>query len=192
MARVIRQAPGCYTHNFVKPRFYFLISLCFLAGCVNIPDSYAPPVQRRPLAGAEPAPVGRFVNMADANAEAYIVKDVASGVEAGAWRWARKRPELRFFLDKTDHLNFKADFSVAGVTLKETGPVTISLFINGNLLDSVKCAEAGALHFDKPVPEKFLRANSVNFAAMEIDKVWVSKTDGAVLGFILTRAGFTP
>lgn len=173
-------------------RPYILIPFCLLAGCANIPDSYAPPVQRRPLGGAEPAPVGRFVNMADANAEAYIVKDVAAGVEAGSWRWARKRPELRFYLDGIDRLNFRADFSVADATLKETGPVTISLFINGNLLDSVQSAEAGEKHFDKPVPAKFLRANSLNFAALEADKVWVSKTDGAVLGFILTRAGFTP
>ena len=51
-------------------------------------------------------------------------------------------------------------------------------------------AAAGEKHFDKPVPANFLRARSVNFAALEIDKVWVSKTDGAILGFILTRAGF--
>ena len=69
--------------------------------------------------------------------------------------------------------------------------MTISFFINGNLLDSVKYSSAGEQHFEKPVPAKFLRSNSMNFAALEIDKVWVSKIDGAALGFILIRAGFT-
>jgi hypothetical protein len=184
--------PECYTHNFVTAfRLYILLLICILIGCVNIPDSYAPPVQRKPLGGTEPNPVGHFVQMGDLNATAYIVKDVADGAEAGSWRWARKRPELRFFLDTVDNLSFKVDFSIAESLLRETGPVTISVFINGHPLDVLKYSEAGEKHFDKPVPVNFLRAKSMNIAAMEIDKVWVSKSDGAVLGFILTRAGFT-
>jgi hypothetical protein len=175
-------------HEF---RLYILLSLSFLGGCVNIPDSYAPPVQRRPLSGTDPSPVGHFVNMSDSNADAYIVKDISEAAEAGTWRWTRKRPELRFFIETTEHLNFKADLSIAESTLKETGLVTISVFINGNLLETVKSAEPGEKHIDKPVPAKFLRPKSLNFVALEIDKVWVSKTDGAILGFILTRAGFT-
>jgi len=183
---------GCYTHSFVSERhLYTCLCLILLAGCANIPDSYAPPVQRRPLSGTEPSPVGHFVNMSDANADAYIVKDVSDASEAGSWRWVRKRPELRFFLETTDHLNFKADFSVAESTFRDTGPVNISVLINGKLLDTIPCAEPGEKHFDKPVPAKLLRAKAMNFAALEVDKVWVSKSDGAVLGFILTRAGFT-
>jgi hypothetical protein len=129
--------------------------------------------------------------MGDLNADAYIVKDVADGTEAGSWRWARKRPELRFFLETVDHLNFKADFSIAETLFRETGPVTFSIFINGQPLDVLKFSEAGEKHYEKPVPAKLLRVKSMNFVAIEVDKVWVSKTDGVVLGFILTRAGFT-
>ncbi len=129
--------------------------------------------------------------MGDPNADAYIVRGVSSSAEAGSWRWTRKRAELRFFLDSTAHFNFKSDFSVADSTFQDTGPVTISVFINENLLDTIRCDTAGEKHFEKAVPESFLHAKSVNMAAMEIDKPWVSKTDGAVLGFILTRAGFT-
>ena len=171
-------------------RPYILLSLSLLSGCANIPDSYAPPVQRRPLSGADPSPIGHFVTMSDPDADAYIVRDVSQSAEAGAWRWTRKRPELRFFLDTIEQLNFKADLSIAETTLRETGPVTISVSINGNLLDTIHYADSGEKHIDKPVPAKFLRPKSVNFAVLEIDKVWVSKTDGAVLGFILIRAGF--
>jgi hypothetical protein len=95
------------------------------------------------------------------------------------------------FLDSIEHLKFKADLSIADATLKDTGPVTISVFINGHLLDTMMYASAGRKEFEKPVPAGFLLPKSVNLAALEIDKVWVSKTDGAVLGFILTTAGFT-
>jgi hypothetical protein len=172
-------------------RLSILLSLSLLSGCANIPDSYAPPMQRKPLSGTEPSPVGHFVTMSDPNADAYIVKDVSPAAEAGSWRWTGKRPEMRFFLETTEHLNFKADFSIAETTLRETGPVTVSVLINGKVLDTLKYADAGEKHFDKPIPANLLRAKTVNFAALEIDKVWVSKTDGAVLGFILTRAGFT-
>ena len=66
----------------------------------QLPDSYDPPVQRKPLGGTEPTPIGHFVQMGDLNATAYIVKDVADGAEAGSWRWARKRPELRFYISR--------------------------------------------------------------------------------------------
>jgi len=169
-----------------------LLPFFFLSGCANIPDSYAPPVQRKPLDGTEPKPLGHFVNMGDLNATAYIVKDVADVAEAGSWRWARKRPELRFYLETIENLTYKADFSIADMLIRETGPVTISIFVNDHLLATVKSAEAEEKHFEKPVPPKFLRAKAINIVAMEIDKVWVSKTDGTVFGFILSRAGFTP
>ena len=94
-------------------QIYTLLSLSFLSGCANIPDSYAPPMQRKPLTGTEASPVGHFVTMSDPNSDAYIVKDVSPAAEAGTWRWTGKRPELRFYLETTEHLNFKADFSIA-------------------------------------------------------------------------------
>jgi hypothetical protein len=172
-------------------RPYILLPLCLLAGCANIPDSYAPPIQRRPLTGTEPSPIGTFANLGEPSADAYIVRDITEYVDSSSWRWTRKRPELRFFLDSTEHLKFKADFSIADATLNETGPVTISIFINGHLLDQTKYATADRRQFEKPVPPAFLLPKSINFAALEIDKVYVSKGDGAVLGFILTSAGFS-
>jgi hypothetical protein len=181
---------GCYTHSFVNEfRRYVLLLFCVLAGCANIPDSYAPPMQRKPLTGSEPSAVGAFVNMGDPNAGAYIVRDITDSVE-GNWRWVRKRPELRFFLESVDNLTFKADFTVPGVILKDIGPVNISIFVNGKLLDTVHCADDQEKHFVKPVPASMLRANALNFVALETDKVYVAKADGAILGFILLRAGF--
>jgi hypothetical protein len=192
MRRQLARRQISYTHSFVNEfRRYLVAFLFFFSGCVNIPDSYAPPVQRRPLTGTEPSDVGHFVNLGDRNADAYIVRDVTESAEGGTWRWTRKHPELRFFLDSIDHLTYAMDFSIAETTLKDTGPVTLTISINGNLLDTLHHDTPGERHYKKPVPAKFLRLKTVNHVSMEIDPVWVSKTDGAILGFILTRAGFT-
>lgn len=119
----------------------------------------------------------------------HIIKDVSGTTETGGWRWAYRRPELRFFLPATEHLKFTMDFSIPERMLKEIGPVTISYFVNGKLLDEVLYEKGGHLQFQKAVPPALLRTGE-NFVAIAPDKVWMSKTDGAALGFILSRAGF--
>jgi hypothetical protein len=36
----------------------------------------SPPIQRKPLTGTEPSPIGTFVNLGEPSADAYIVRDV--------------------------------------------------------------------------------------------------------------------
>jgi hypothetical protein len=128
--------------------------------------------------------------MNDPYATAYIVQDVKYQLEAGVWRWTSRRPELRIYLDDIRGLKFTADFTVPESGFARTGPVTIAFSINGNLLDRVKCDRPDVRHFEKPVPESWLRARWVNFVTMEPDKTW---SDGKfTYGFILTRAGFAP
>ena len=176
-------------------RLSWICLLLLLSGCANIPDTYAPPVQRKPLAPSEPYAFGSFIEMGSPKAEAYIVKDVAAP-EGGLWRWTRKRPELQFYLDKIDGIQYAMDFSVADATFKDTGPITITITItiaiNGHPLDSLHFNKTGEHHYQKDVPAEFLKAKAPNRVLMEIDKEWVSKTDGAVLGFILISAGFKP
>ena len=44
----------------------------------------------------------------------------------------------------------------------------------------------------KAVPEEWLTPGADAMVGAEIDKVWISKEDGARLGFIITRIGLTP
>lgn len=171
-------------------RFLILGAALCLAGCVSIPDDYAPPVQRNPIMGPEPSPVGHFVRMTDPNAEAYFLRDVAKTTEAGSWRWVYQRPELVFRLSTTRHLRFAMDFAIPEMTFKQRGPVTISVFINNRLLEKLRYEKGGQFHFEKPVPGDWLRTDANTYVSMEIDKPWVAPEDGARLGFILSSAGF--
>lgn len=174
-------------------RFLSLVSIAaalLLTGCTSIPDTYAPPIQRSPQYGPQGGPLGHFVSMGGPNPEDHILRDVLAGDPGSAWRWTGKRPQLRFQLPFTHDLRFLMDFAVPESTFAQRGPVTISLFINGKLLDQIRCDKPGQLRFEKPVPAAWLRTDAPTIVAAEIDKVWVAPADGAQLGFVLSRAGF--
>ena len=167
-----------------------VLPILFLSGCVDIPDTYAPPMQRRPLDTIEALPVGYFVKMSDPHAAAYIVSDINDTVEGGQWRWTRKRPTLRFGLTSTKGLILTADLAIAQATLSVTGPVTISYIVNGHLLDKVRYDIAGSTQFEKAVPSAWLKEGAENLVTLEVDKAYIAEADGAELGFILNRIGF--
>ena len=124
------------------------------------------------------------------NADAHLVRGISHYVEGGAWRWAGQHPQMRFFLETARNLKFSLDFSVTRTIFQETGPVTLSVLINGRLFDKVRYDRPGDQHYEKPVPESLLEAGRENLVEIEPDKVWTSKEDGVKLSIILIRAGF--
>ena len=159
-------------------------------GCSSLPESFAPPQQRTPSAGAQTEPFGYFLNMSDPNAGAYLVQGFESS-GPGTWRWAHEHPVLRFLVPDVAGLKFTMDFSLPERTFRETGPVTLTFTLNGKLLDRARFEQAGPLHYSHDVPPALLHKNAVNLVAIDPHPVWVSKADGGRLGFILSRAGFT-
>ncbi len=176
-----------YSNFTVNLRLLALPGAVFLCGCQNLPDPYAPPEQRQPFENFAPYRISRVVKMADGDAEAYFVRDI--GGLAGTWRWTGKHPEVHLFLRTNRKLHYVIDFTIVEATFKDTGPVTISFFVNGHLLDKITYTAPGSQHFDKPVPEEWVEAGKDAIVGAEIDKPWFSPADGAALGFILTRIG---
>ncbi len=142
------------------------------------------------MAGPEPSPVTHFITMSAPNAEAHFVRGVSRHLEAGSWRWLEPRAELMFRLPSTQHLRYVMEFSVPEATFSQRGPVTITISINGRLLDRIHYAKGGQYRYEKAVPAEWLRTDLHNFVNLEVDKPWVAAADGAKLGFILQSAGF--
>lgn len=134
--------------------------------------------------------MGAVIAMSEPDADAHIVRDVSPAAEGAAWRWTFQRPELRFWLEQTKAQKLVADFAIAEDTFKSTGPVTVTFFVNGNLLGQQRCPQAGPYRFEKAVPAAWLRTDDFTLVAAQADKLWTSPTDGARLGFILNRIGF--
>jgi hypothetical protein len=160
-----------------------------LAGCVNYPETYAPPIQRLPMSGRMESPIKHFVHVNDPKAELYFVRDIRP-LEDDSYRWTGKNPTFRFVLDSTKDLKFLMDFMLHGDTMKVTGPLTFTYTVNGNLLDRVTYREPGPQLFEKPVDESWLIAGGETIVTVELDKVYVAEADGVQLGFTLTRVGF--
>jgi hypothetical protein len=174
----------------MRLRLGLIFLLVSLAACVTIPDSYAPPIQRKPLDGIEPSAGRAFVRMGDPSASNYIVGDINESIEGGGWRWTKRKPTLRLQLKRVTNQKFMADLSIADNTFKETGPVTITFTINDHELARETYAKPGRHPFEKAVPAEWLHVVGDNIVSMEIDKLWTSPTDGVELGFILAGAGF--
>lgn len=181
-----------YTGCFVRWNAVLLIAgSLFAGGCTNPPDPFPPPMQR-PVAApeAKPAGVRTFIAMSDPEAPDAIVADIQSGVEGTGWRWTHQNPELRFTLPGARGWKFAMDFSLPKPNFKDTGPVTISFFINAKPLDKVRYTSPGDLHYEKAVPAAWLKAGEYNNVRAEVDPPWIAPSDKAKLGFVLHRAGF--
>jgi len=123
--------------------------------------------------------------MSDADADAYIVQGFRAKSE-GAWRWAHDHPVLRFTLPDAGPLKFSAFFTLPEATFRQTGPITLTISINGRHFDDVRCDHAGDYPFLQPVPDQMLHKPGVNLVAMVPDKTATPEK----LGFVLVRAGF--
>jgi hypothetical protein len=128
--------------------------------------------------------------MADADAETHFVRDIPGSLESNTWRWTGKRPTIRLFPSSNRGLTYVIDFAITGTTLKQTGPVTLSFFVNNRLLDRERYAAPGRQRVEKPVPAEWLEPNANVLLAAEIDKLWIPPQVGAKpLGFILVALG---
>ncbi len=166
------------------------ILLATATACVNIPDNYRPPIQRKPMAGPDTSQLKHFVSMSDPAAPAHILRDIAQHVDEGGWRWTGQRPMLRFVVKKKKNMRFVMDFTLPDFVIRQTGPLTISFLVNGKLLDKVRYDTEGGKQYVKPVEPSIFTASEDVVVTAELDKVWVSPEDGSKLGIILSRAGF--
>ena len=130
--------------------------------------------------------------MTDMDVDDHVVRDVGPSQGSTPWRWARKRPTFKIYVIQTKNLKFVTDFNIWDGTIKHTGPVTISFFIADKLLATQAYNTPGDKHFEIPVNPAWLTTESDTLVAAEIDKVYTSPSDGAQLGFIITRIGFEP
>ncbi|MEZ5402382.1 MAG: hypothetical protein R2729_22095 [Bryobacteraceae bacterium] len=171
-------------------RFSTAAAALALAGCVSQPDYYAPPEQRKAIAGPDTSRLKYFIRFNDPAAEDHILRDVGERIDDESWRWTGQRPLLRFVVPKIDGLRFVMDFAFNSETMSVTGPVTVRFAVNGHLLGTETYSKDGGYRFEKPVPPDWLKDGEDVVAGADLDKVWVSPADGARLGMILNGAGF--
>ncbi len=126
--------------------------------------------------------------MTDDSVEARIVEDISRG-HADAWRWTGRHPTLRVRVPAATGLKYRIEFAIADVTLKDTGPVTVTFEVNGQALGRKTYPQAGTQTWEAPVPPQMLHPDEDNTIGASVDKVWTSPQDGSRLGMILSAIG---
>jgi len=165
-----------------------ILALLLLCACDRLPETYPPPAQRQPQAPI-PDPSVIMVEMSDPDSAQHIVKDIYEPF-GSTWCWTAKQPTVKVLVYATDNVRLSSDFTIWSEGLQQTGPIELSFFVNGHLLDKVRYATAGYQHFEKAVPADWLSADTESTISVDVDKLYVSPQDGKKFGFILTRLGF--
>jgi hypothetical protein len=119
----------------------------------------------------------------------YVVKDIDLSSGIFDRRWTRAHPELRFFLNSTEGQKFVAVVILEQFVLERTGPVSFTVWINGNRLETYHLEKSQETRVEKPVPASWLKTGEATRVVLEPDKVFTGD-DGVKIGFSLYRAGF--
>lgn len=173
----------------MRIRIVVAVAALGLSGCEQAPKLYPLPQQEPQFVGFKPHSV-RVLNMADADAPAFFVRDIQPDLHV-SWRWGMQRPAVRVRVHAIENLKYTIDFTLPQVTFQDTGPVTIAFSVNDHLLERVRYEHSGSYHFEKEVPPEWVKGESDAIVGAEIDKMWTSKLDGARFGFIISRMGLT-
>jgi hypothetical protein len=149
----------------------------------------SPLPEQQPSVTAEDPPDERFyVRMVAHSAGRRIVKDIAEG--AAMFRWTGAEPSIELRVSSPGPWLARMEFAVAEATLRETGPVTVRLFLNDQLLGQQQFRAPGESTLSFPVPDELLAAAGTARLRAQIEPVWVAPDDGARLGVLLKAMGF--
>jgi hypothetical protein len=96
---------------------------------------------------------------------------------------------LQFYVPRAPRLRLLVDLTFPDQTFAQTGPVELTIRLNGREFDRVRYAKPGSQEYTKDTPWEWLHPDAVNTVALEPDKT-AAGPDGERLGFVLTRAGF--
>lgn len=166
-----------------------IVAAAMLSACSRTPEPHGPPSQKDSLLSGLGGPVTTAVNMEDPNSSNYVVSGFAPSSE-GPWRWAYEHPKLRFWGPDSPKVSFMMEYSVPERSFRHTGPITLTLIVNGVKLDTIKVGKAGPATYTRELPDGMLKRNAMNEVAIEPDKTYAPPDDNAKYSFILVRAGF--
>jgi hypothetical protein len=174
----------------MKRRMLLPAAALALAGCFKQPDVFAPPEQRNPMVLDENRPRLHYVPMGAAEAPDHLLAGFVPDLNDGLWRWTLQRPTLEVRVPTTRGMKFRAQLTVPEITMQQTGPVVIEVFIDNRKFTERRVATPGEVIIEEPVAPDWLTTSRPIVIRFVIDKLWVSPQDGVKRGFILTGAGF--
>jgi hypothetical protein len=125
-----------------------------------------------------------------AGATRHYLRDIEPGAEPTRWRWTAEKPLFLFYAPARAGVRFKMDFVIHSMTFKQTGPLRMTVRINGKELGQRAYNSPEDQTFEQAVPAEMLRADGVALVETALDKYYIAPADGQKLGYLFVRGGF--
>ncbi len=158
-----------------------MFALCL---CACVPGSYPPPPQYESSCGADLP----MLELGFPNPYVQVLGGVLDTGEQGSL-WTAAHPRFSFQLNRTRDLGLYLRFTVHERTFASTGPVTLTIRINGDVLDRPRFSSPGLREYLHPVPARLLELRNPVEVAIDVDPCWVGEGK-QLLGIVLFKIGF--
>jgi hypothetical protein len=120
----------------------------------------------------------------------HYLRDIEKGFDPARWRWTFEKPAFLFYVPARAGVKFKMDFVIHGATFKQTGPLQMTVRINGKELGRRVYDSPEDHTFEQAVPPEMLRADGIALVETVLDKYYIALADGQKLGYLFVRGGF--
>ena len=159
-----------------------------LIGCTpNV--HFPPPLQKTLPEGTERPIVQPVIEMSDLRAEGFVIQDIFTLDGGKEFAWTGRRPRLRVWLDDAKARVFRMRIAVPEETFASTGPVTVSILVNGHQIAAPRFDLPGMHDYSCPVTETLLQRTSPAIVGLDIQPVFLDPRTRKELGVLLYSIG---
>src|SRR5579859_1048568 len=155
-----------------------------LCACSRLPTWYAPPAQFTPFTGPAAVAEVRKIVIKDPDATFNVLDGVYEVGREAEFSWTSEHIRLQLVAGDVSNNDFFMHYATVENTLRKTGPVRITITIDGTKFDSFVQGENGVHLYKHPagsISNNEVRTMNVD---VTIDPPWIS-SDGTKLGFLL-------
>ncbi len=141
--------------------------------------------------GAEPSADVRMLRMNDPRAAYSVVGGVLGvGDPEGDYKWTTDCAQFEFSGGDLSHSNLYMHYIANGDTLRETGPLKISIEVDGKPFDSFVQSQDGEHEYRHPAAGIVSPPGKTLLVTVRFSPPFVAKGDGQKLGILLQSIGF--
>ena len=174
----------------MRAAFSFCAAL-LLCGCSRWPAYYAPPAQfTMPATPDTPVEV-RLITMNHPDAPFSIVEGVLDAGHGWGFKWTLNHARFQLIAGDLANTDFVIRYAMDPRTLRDRGPVKITIIIDGKPFDSFVEGVVGEHEHRHPADELTSQSVRTLDVSLTVDPPWVAE-DGARLGIFLGAIGFVP
>ena len=136
------------------------------------------------------ARIGPWVELHGPVREKHLLHDINSPSAGEEWVWAFERPAFVFSVPKRPGVTFRMELEIADTTLRTTGPVQITFWLNGKQLAKRTYDAPRKYVVEQQVPPELLREDGVAILETTQDKYYISTGDKQKLSYLFHAGGF--